>query len=178
MSLPMVESLYKGEVSKQLRENLQVKIPPRIVKVVLNMGVGKAVSNKKHLEVAFEVMKMISGQHPIQTKARRSESGFGIRAGWPIGCKATLRRKNMYGFLDRLLHVVIPRIPDFSGLNPNSFDGQGNYTMGMADCVAFPECDIEQERVGLDITIVTSACKAERAYLLLSLLGFPFRKKQ
>lgn len=177
MSLGMVESLYKEEVSKQLKGELQVKIPPRLVKIVLNMGVGKAASNKKYLEVALETMTAISGRRPVQTKARRSESGFGIRTGWPIGCKVTLRRQSMYSFLDRLLHIVIPRIPDFSGLNPNAFDQQGNYTLGIPDCSVFPECDIEQERIGLDMTIVTSADTVESAYLLLSLLGFPFRKK-
>jgi len=177
MSLPMIESHYNEKVSHQLKELLQVKIPPRLVKVVLNMGVGKAASNKKHLETALETMAALSNRHPVETIARRSESGFGIRTGFPIGCKVTLRRRGMYEFLDRLLNVAIPRIPDFSGLNHHSFDKRGNFTMGFTDCTAFPECDIEQERVGLDVTIVTSASTDEAAYLLLSLLGFPFRKK-
>lgn len=177
MSSSMVKSLYSDKVAMKLQDTLQLKIPPRLVKIVLNMGVGKAASNKKYLDEALALLATISGRKPVQTKARRSESGFGIREGWPIGCKVTLRREGMYDFLDRFLNVVIPRIPDFSGLNPKAFDGQGNYTMGMRDCIAFPECDIEGQRIGLDMTVVTSAFDDKAAYLLLSELGFPFKQK-
>jgi large subunit ribosomal protein L5 len=176
MSLSIVESLYRGKVESELKEKLQTKVPPRLVKIVLNMGVGKAASNKKYLETAVETMKLISGRQPMITKVAQSEAKFGIRAGWPIGCKVTLRRQGMFEFLDRLLHVAIPRIPDFSGLNINSFDKNGNYSAGF-DCSIFPEFDIEQERIGMDVTIVTSARNPQDARLLLSLLEFPFKNK-
>jgi large subunit ribosomal protein L5 len=176
MSFPIVEGLYKNKVAKQLQEELKVKIPPRIVKVVLNMGVGKAANNKKHLEVALSTLTAIAGQKAQQTLARRSESGFGIRTGWPIGCKVTLRRRAMFEFIDKYLQIAIPSIANFYGLNGKSFDGQGNYTTSLHDCSVFTECDIEQDRIGMDITVVTSATHDEVAYKLLSMLGFPFKE--
>jgi large subunit ribosomal protein L5 len=174
MSRSWSEKIY-DEGKDQLKTE-QVKIPPRIEKIVLNCGVGKAVSNKQYLEKAIRNFEAVANQKPIYTKVRQSEAGFGIRKGWNIGAKATLRRNRMYEFLDRFLNIVIPRIPDFSGLNPKAFDGRGNYNMGLSDFAVFPECDIEQERLGLNITFVTTAKNDEEAYRLLSMIGFPFKK--
>lgn len=176
MSLPGLQSLYNSELKNTLKEQLQVKIPPQLNKIVLNVGIGKAVSNKKYLEIAMTNISAVSGQKGILTSVRQSNAGFGIRTGWPIGCKVTLRREKMYDFLDRFLNIVVPRIPDFGGLNPKSFDGRGNYTMGLADFAVFPECDLEQERMGLDISFVTTASNDEMGYKLLLMLGFPFKK--
>lgn len=177
MSLPRLHIFYKDVIAKQLRDELHIKFLPKLSKIVLNSGAGKAVSNKKYLEVVASNMTKIAIQKSVVTLAKKSESGFGIRAGWPIGCKVTLRRAKMYEFLDRFLNTVVPRIPDFSGLNPKSFDGQGNYTYGIPYISVFPECDLEQEKIGLDITFVTTANTDKVAHQLLSLLGFPFKQK-
>lgn len=174
MISPRLQLLYNNSLSDKLKEQLQVKIPPRLSKIVLNMGLGKAATNKKLLDVTIANMTAIAQQKAVQTVARRSNAGFGIRTGWPIGCKVTLRRQRMYEFLDRLLNFAIPQ-PDFRGLNPKAFDGQGNYTIGISTCSVFPECDIDQEVKGLDITLVTTARTDEVAYALLSVLGFPFK---
>jgi large subunit ribosomal protein L5 len=150
---------------------------PRIVKITLNMGVGEAVADKKVIEHAMGDMEKISGQKPVVTMARKSIAGFKIRENWPIGCKVTLRRERMYEFLDRLINVSIPRIRDFRGLNSRSFDGRGNYTMGVREQIIFPE--IEYDKIdalrGMDITITTSAATDEEARALLSAFNFPFR---
>jgi large subunit ribosomal protein L5 len=151
---------------------------PRITKITINMGVGEALTDKKVLENAMADMEKIAGQKPVVTKARKSVAGFKVREGWPIGCKVTLRKERMYDFLDRLITISIPRIRDFRGLNPKSFDGQGNYSMGIKEQIIFPE--IEYDRIdklrGMDITITTSANNAEESRALLTAFKFPFRK--
>lgn len=151
---------------------------PRITKIALNMGVGEALTDKKVLENAVADMEKISGQKVVVTKARKSIAGFKLREGWPVGCKVTLRSERMYDFLDRLVTVSIPRIRDFRGLNPKSFDGQGNYSMGVKEQIIFPE--IEYDKIdklrGMDITITTTAKTAEESRALLSAFKFPFRK--
>jgi len=150
---------------------------PRLVKITLNMGLGEAVADKKILENAVEDMAKIAGQKPIVTYARKSVAGFKIREGWPIGCKVTLRRAHMYEFLERLVHVALPRIRDFRGLNPKSFDGRGNYTMGVNEQIIFPEIDYDKVDAlrGMDITITTTARNDEEGRALLDAFEFPFR---
>jgi large subunit ribosomal protein L5 len=150
---------------------------PKITKVVLNMGVGEAIGDKKVLESAANELALIAGQKVVITKARKSIAGFKIRAGWPIGCKVTLRGERMYEFLERLVGVAIPRIRDFRGLSPKAFDGRGNYAMGVTEQIIFPEIDydkIEKLR-GLDITITTTARTDEEGRALLTALRFPFK---
>ncbi|GIX22359.1 MAG: 50S ribosomal protein L5 [Gammaproteobacteria bacterium] len=171
---------YRGTVIKQLMERFgyeNVMQVPRLVKITLNMGLGEAVTDKKVLEHATADMARISGQKPVITRARKSVAGFKIREGWPIGCKVTLRRERMYEFLDRLINVAIPRIRDFRGLSPRSFDGRGNYSMGVREQIIFPEIDydkIDQLR-GMDITITTTARTDEEARALLEAFNFPFK---
>jgi large subunit ribosomal protein L5 len=150
---------------------------PRLVKVTLNMGVGEAVGDRKIMENAVSDLTMISGQRPVVTLARKSEAGFKIREGWPIGCKVTLRRARMYEFIERLIGIVIPRIRDFRGLNPRSFDGRGSFSMGLQEQIVFPEIDYDKiDRIrGLDICITTSAETNEQALALLRAFKFPFR---
>ena len=150
---------------------------PRIVKITLNMGVGEAINDKKVIEHAVSDMAKISGQKPVVTLARKSIAGFKIREEWPIGCKVTLRREQMYEFLDRLINVAIPRIRDFRGLNGRSFDGRGNYSMGVKEQIIFPEIDYDKIDAlrGMDITITTSARTDEEARALLESFSFPFR---
>jgi large subunit ribosomal protein L5 len=142
------------------------------------MGVGEALTDKKVLENAMADMEKIAGQKPVVTKAKKSVAGFKVREGWPIGCKVTLRADRMYDFLDRLITISIPRIRDFRGLNPKSFDGQGNYSMGIKEQIIFPE--IEYDRIdklrGMDVTITTTAKNAEESRALLTAFKFPFRK--
>ena len=142
------------------------------------MGVGEAVGDKKVLQGAVADLTAISGQQPVVTKARKSVAGFKIREGWPIGCKVTLRRDRMYEFLDRLISVAIPRIRDFRGLNAKSFDGMGNYSMGLKEQIVFPEIDYEKIDAlrGMDITITTTAKNDEEAKALLEAFNFPFRR--
>ncbi len=150
---------------------------PRLTKVTLNMGVGEAVGDRKIMESAVADMTLISGQKPIVTNARKSEAGFKIREGWPIGCKVTLRRERMYEFIERLIGIAIPRIRDFRGLNPRAFDGRGNFSMGFSEQIVFPEIDydrIDQIR-GLNVTINTTAETDEHALALLRAFNFPFR---
>ncbi|MGE0080814.1 MAG: 50S ribosomal protein L5 [Thiohalomonadaceae bacterium] len=150
---------------------------PRITKITLNMGVGEAVADKKVLDHATADMAAISGQKPVVTHARKSIAGFKIREDWPIGCKVTLRRERMYEFLDRLITIAIPRIRDFRGLNPRSFDGRGNYSMGVREQIIFPEINydkVDQLR-GMDITISTTARTDEEGRALLRAFNFPLR---
>ena len=151
---------------------------PRVVKITLNMGVGGAVGDKKILEGAVNDMRLISGQQPVVTKARKSVAGFKIREGWSIGCKVTLRRDRMYEFLDRLINVAIPRIRDFRGLSARGFDGRGNFNMGIREQIVFPEIDYDRIDAirGLDVSIATSAASDEEALALLSGFNFPFRQ--
>jgi large subunit ribosomal protein L5 len=175
-----LREIYKKEVVPALTKQFGYENPmqvPRISKVVLNMGVGEAVADKKVLDSAAEDLATISGQKVVITKARKSIAGFKIRAGWPIGCKVTLRGQRMYDFLDRLVGIAIPRIRDFRGLNPKSFDGHGNFAMGVSEQIIFPEIDYDKIDAlrGLDITITTTAETDEEARALLSGLNFPFR---
>ncbi len=176
-----LKDFYREEVVKQLQEQFGYKSVmevPKITKITLNMGVGEALNDKKVLEHAVGDMEKISGQKPVVTKARKSIAGFKVREDWPIGCKVTLRADRMYDFLDRLVTISIPRIRDFRGLNPKSFDQQGNYSMGIKEQIIFPE--IEYDKIdklrGMDITITTTAKTAEESRALLTALKFPFRK--
>ena len=170
---------YKKEVIPALTAQFSYDNPmrvPKVTKVVLNMGLGEAVSDKKILENAAGDLTQISGQKVVITKARKSIAGFKIREGWPVGCKVTLRGERMYEFLDRLVTVAMPRIRDFRGLNPKSFDGHGNYAMGLKDQIIFPEISYDQiDKVrGMDIIVTTTAKTDEEARELLRLFGFPF----
>ncbi|MFP8966420.1 50S ribosomal protein L5 [Pokkaliibacter sp. CJK22405] len=176
-----LKKLYKDEVVAKLTEQFGYDNPmqvPRISKITLNMGVGEAVGDKKQIENAVADMTAISGQKPIVTLARKSVAGFKIREGWPIGCKVTLRGERMWEFLDRLIDIAVPRIRDFRGLNGKSFDGRGNYSMGVKEQIIFPE--IEYDKVdklrGMDITITTTAGNNDEGRALLAALNFPFRK--
>lgn len=153
---------------------------PRLEKIVINMGVGRATQDKAVLDAAVDTLGRISGQKPVVTKAKVSVSGFRLREGNEIGCKVTLRGRRMYEFLDRLISIVLPRIRDFRGLNPNSFDGNGNYTLGLAEQVVFPEVDADriQHTQGMDITLVASTRNDDQARELLRSLGLPFRQPQ
>ncbi len=175
-----LKEFYRETVVPQLLERFNygsVMQVPRITKITLNMGVGEAVADKKVIEHATGDMEKISGQKPIVTMARKSIAGFKIREDWPIGCKVTLRRERMYEFLDRLINISIPRIRDFRGLNARSFDGRGNYTMGVKEQIIFPEIQYDKIDVirGMDITITTSAVTDEEARALLAAFSFPFR---
>jgi len=175
-----LKEFYKDQVVPRLQEQFQyssVMAVPRLEKITLNMGVGEAVSDKRVLEHAVNDLALIAGQKPIVTVARKSIAGFKIREGWPIGCKVTLRRERMYEFLDRLINIAIPRIRDFRGLSPKSFDGRGNYSMGIREQIVFPEIDFDKIDAirGLDITITTTAETDEEGRALLSAFNFPFR---
>ncbi|MYK68505.1 MAG: 50S ribosomal protein L5 [Gammaproteobacteria bacterium] len=150
---------------------------PRPVKAVLNVGVGEASRNQKFLDSVVEELTVISGQKPVVTRARKSISNFSLRTGMPVGCRVTLRRRRMYEFLDRLVSATIPRIRDFRGLSTKSFDGRGNYSLGVREQIIFPEIDYDRiDRIhGMDITVVTSTSKDDEALALLRELGFPFR---
>lgn len=150
---------------------------PRLTKITLNMGVGEAVGDRKVIENSVRDMQQIAGQKPVVTNARKSVAGFKIREGWPIGCKVTLRRERMYEFLDRLISIAIPRVRDFRGLNPKSFDGRGNYSMGVKEQIIFPEIDYDKIDTirGLDITISTTARTDEEGRALLAAFNFPIK---
>ncbi|MCV6610587.1 MAG: 50S ribosomal protein L5 [Amphritea sp.] len=176
-----LKALYNESVKQQLKDELDcpnVMAVPRITKITLNMGVGEALGDKKQLENAVADMQQIAGQKPVVTLARKSIAGFKVREGWPIGCKVTLRGARMWEFLDRLVDISIPRIRDFRGLNPKSFDGRGNYSMGVKEQIIFPE--IEYDKVdklrGMDITITTTAQTNDEGRALLAALNFPFKK--
>ncbi|HBC55670.1 MAG TPA: 50S ribosomal protein L5 [Gammaproteobacteria bacterium] len=177
---PNLESYYQETILPHLQQEFNyssVMAVPRISKITLNMGVGEAVGDKKVLERAVEDMSVISGQKPIVTLARKSIAGFKIRDGYPIGCKVTLRRARMYEFLERLINVAIPRIRDFRGLNAKSFDGRGNYSMGIREQIIFPEVDYDKiDKIrGLDICITTTANTDEEARALLKAFSFPLK---
>lgn len=176
-----LDVFFRETVIKQLLEKFKygsVMQVPRIEKITLNMGVGEAVNDKKILENAKKDLTLIAGQQVQTTYARKSIAGFKIREGWPIGCKVTLRGKRMYDFLERLVHIAIPRIRDFRGLSPRSFDGRGNYSMGIKEQIVFPEIDFDKVDAlrGLDITITTSANTDEEARALLAAFDFPFKE--
>ena len=151
---------------------------PRLVKVTLNMGVGEAVGDKKIMDHAVKDMTLISGQKPVVNNARKSEAGFKIREGYPVGCKVTLRQKRMYEFVERLVGIAIPRMRDFRGLNPRSFDGRGNFSMGVTEQIMFPEVDYDKIDTirGLDVTVTTTARTNAEGLALLKAFSFPFRE--
>ncbi|NKC00104.1 MAG: 50S ribosomal protein L5 [Pseudomonadales bacterium] len=171
---------YVDEIRPQLQKDLglsNVMEVPRLEKVTLNMGVGEATGDRKVLDAAVADMTAIAGQRPVVCNARKSEAGFKIREGYPIGCKVTLRQARMFDFIERLVSIAIPRIRDFRGLNPKSFDGRGNFAMGLSEQIVFPEIDYDQiDKIrGLDVCITTSASTNEQALALLKALNFPFR---
>jgi large subunit ribosomal protein L5 len=175
-----LKQFYAETVVPELKKQFGYKNPmevPRITKITLNMGVGEAVADRKVMEHAVEDMTKIAGQKPIVIKARKSVAGFKLREGWPVGCKVTLRREQMYEFLDRLINIAIPRIRDFRGMNPRSFDGRGNYNMGVKEQIIFPEIDYDKIDAlrGMDITFTTTARTDEEARALLAAFNFPFR---
>jgi large subunit ribosomal protein L5 len=174
------QDVYKDKVIPALMEKFgyaSVMEVPRIEKITLNMGVGEASGDRKIMENAVGDMTKIAGQKPIVTKARKSVASFKIRDGWPIGCKVTLRRERMYEFLDRLITIAIPRIRDFRGLNAKSFDGRGNYSMGVKEQIIFPEIDYDKVDAlrGMDITITTTAKTDDEGRALLEGFNFPFK---
>jgi len=171
---------FKSEIAPKLKEELElanVMEVPRITKITLNMGVGEALGDKKVLENAVSDMEKISGQKVVVTKARKSIAGFKVRDGWPIGCKVTLRSDRMYEFLERLISIAIPRIRDFRGVSPKSFDGRGNFAMGVTEQIIFPEIDYDQVDAlrGMYITITTSARTDDEGRALLRAFNFPLK---
>ena len=173
---------YRSEVVPQLKEDLgldNVMQVPRVSKITLNMGVGEALVDRKLVNKAIDDMTLIAGQRAVMTRARKSVATFKVREGWPIGCKVTLRRDRMYEFLDRLVSVAIPRIRDFRGLSPKSFDGSGNFSMGIQEQIVFPEVDYDHIDTvrGMDITITTTARNNEQGLALLEAFKFPFKKQ-
>ena len=177
-----LQDLYRDTIAAQLKEQLglsNVSEVPRITKITLNMGVGEAVADKKLVDKAIEDMELIAGQKAVRTLARKSVAAFKIRDGQPIGCKVTLRRERMYEFLDRLVNVALPRTRDFRGLNARSFDGRGNYSMGIQEQIIFPEISIDKVNkiTGMDITFVTNARTDEQSFELLKSFGMPFTQK-
>ncbi len=177
-----LQTYYKETVVPQLMEKFNygnIMEVPKITKICLNMGVGEAVGDKKVMGRAVGDMTAIAGQKPVVRLARKSVASFKIRDGWPVGCKVTLRRERMYEFLDRLVSIAIPRVRDFRGLNRKSFDGRGNYSIGVKEQIMFPEIDFDKIDVirGMDITIATTAKNDEEALALLQAFNFPFKEK-
>lgn len=182
MTAPRLKEKYKNEIVSKLKSELEIaniNDVPRLEKIVVNMGVGAAASDHKLLDAAMNDMRIITGQQPCITRAKKSIAGFHVREGQAIGCKVTLRGDRMWEFLDRLLAAALPRVRDFRGISPTSFDGRGNYTLGITEQLIFPE--IEYDKVdrtrGMDITFVTTAGNNENSFALLSALGFPFKDR-
>ncbi|EDP74965.1 50S ribosomal protein L5 [Hydrogenivirga sp. 128-5-R1-1] len=178
--VPRLYQKYREEVVPRLMKRFEYKNPmevPRLVKIVVNMGVGEAVQDIKSLERAMEDLKLITGQQPSVRRAKKSEAGFKLRKGMPIGAKVTLRKERMWDFLDKTISVALPRVKDFKGLNPRSFDGRGNYSFGISEQIVYPEIDYDKvDKIrGLDVSIHTTAETDEEALWLLSLLGLPIR---
>ncbi|WP_029520175.1 50S ribosomal protein L5 [Persephonella sp. KM09-Lau-8] len=178
--IPRLRKKYEEEVAPKLMERFGYKSPmeiPRIKKIVVNMGVGEAVQDIKQLDRAVEDLMAITGQRPEIRRAKKAEAGFKLRRGLPVGARVTLRKERMWDFLDKLISVALPRVRDFRGLNPNSFDGRGNYAFGISEQIIFPEIDYDKvDRIrGMDIIIETSAETDEEAKYLLALLGLPIR---
>jgi large subunit ribosomal protein L5 len=175
-----LQDRYKTEIAQALAKKFgrtNVLSLPRLQKIVINMGVGKALQDKNRMTEAVDQLKLIAGQQPQVTKAKQAISTFRLRQGNDIGCRVTIRGKRMYEFLDRLINIALPRIRDFRGLNPKSFDGNGNYSMGLSEQMVFPEVDPDKVHFtqGMDITVVTSTRNDEEARELLKLFGMPFR---
>ena len=180
MAMARFKEIYNSEIVPKLMSEFgyqSVMQVPRITKITLNMGVGEAVGDKKILDNAMGDMAKISGQKPVMTKAKTSIAGFKIREGWPVGCKVTLRRERMYEFLERLIDIAIPRIRDFRGISAKSFDGRGNFSMGVREQIIFPEIDYDKIDAlrGMDIAISTTARTDDEARALLRAFNFPFR---
>jgi len=178
---PRLKQHYREVVSKRLQEQYNYANPmqvPRIEKIVLNMGVGEATGDSRKPTAAAEELSLIAGQKAVVTRARKSVATFKLREGMPIGAKVTLRGDRMYDFIDRLVNIALPRVRDFRGLNPKSFDGMGNYSLGLKEHIVFPEIDYDktQETWGMDITICTTARTDEEARALLAAFNFPFRQ--
>jgi len=179
--IPRLRTEYDTTIKAALREQFAYKNVmelPRLDKIVLNMGVGEAVNDTKKVKSAAEQLELISGQKPVITHARKSIAGFKVREGMPLGVKVTLRKVRMYEFLDRLVNIALPRVRDFRGLNPNAFDGRGNYAMGIKEHIVFPEINYDQiDQVwGMDIVITTTARTDDEARALLKAFNFPFRQ--
>lgn len=182
MAEARLQKQYKDEIVPQLIEEFGYEnsmAVPKLVKIVVNSGVGEAVENEKALETVAENVAQITGQHPIKTRSKKSISNFKLRDGIPIGCKVTLRNRIMYEFLDRLINLALPRTRDFQGIPDRSFDGRGNYTLGVKEHTIFPEINTDDvDKIhGLDITFVTTAETDEEAYALLKAFGMPFQKR-
>lgn len=182
-SLPRLQGVYRKDIVQKLMKQFNytsVMEVPYIKKITINMGVGEAAADKKVLTNAIGDLEKITGQKVVSTIARKSNAGFKIREGWPIGCKVTLRRTKMYEFLDRLIAIALPRVRDFRGVSARSFDGRGNYSLGVKEQIVFPE--IEYDKVdairGMDITITTSAKSNKEAFALLQAFNFPFKEKE
>ena len=177
--VPRLRAKYDAEIAQAMTAKFGYKNPlevPKLEKITLNMGVGEASQDKKKVQTAAAEMELIAGQKPVITKAKKSIAQFKLREGMPIGCKVTLRRERMYEFLDRLVTIAMPRIRDFRGLNPKSFDGRGNYAMGLKEQIIFPEISYDQieKGRGMDIIVTTTAKTDDEARELLRLFGFPF----
>jgi large subunit ribosomal protein L5 len=176
-----LKDLYKSQVVPALQEKFRYGSPmavPRVEKIIVSMGIGKTTQDRKFLDAALKDISLITGQKPMVCKARKSVSNFKLREGNPIGLKVTLRRERMYEFMDRLVSLAIPRVKDFRGLNPNSFDGRGNYSMGLNEQGVFPEINLGQIQFtqGMNITFVTTALSDEEGREMLKLFGMPFRE--
>ena len=180
--IPRLKKYYYDNVIKEMQKIYNyssIMAVPKIVKVVINVGVGDATQDKSALDPVVEELTVIAGQKAVKTYAKKSISNFHLRKGMPIGVRVTLRGNRMYDFIDKLISIALPRARDFKGLNPSSFDGRGNYTMGLREQLVFPEIDYDKIKKvrGMDITIVTTAKNDEEAYTLLKLMGFPFKEK-
>lgn len=180
-AMPQMQAKYRDEVAGALREKFEypnAMMVPRIEKIVVNMGLGEAIQNAKIIDEAVLEMTAITGQRPVVTRARRSIATYKLREGMPIGVKVTLRKRNMWQFLGRLVHVALPRVRDFKGISPKAFDGRGNYSLGVKEQIIFPEIDYDKisKIRGMNITIVTNAKTDEEALALLKEMGVPFRK--
>jgi large subunit ribosomal protein L5 len=179
--IPRLQEKYEKEILPALAEKLgrsnRLSLP-KLERIVVNMGVGSAIQDKKHLESALDAMSQITGQKPVVTRARKSVASFRLRDGMAIGCKVTLRRRRMYEFLDRLVALALPRVRDFRGLNPNAFDGNGNYSLGLTEQLVFPELNPDKFPIvqGMNITLVTTASSDDEAREMLRAFGMPFRQ--
>ncbi len=181
--IPRLKEKYEQEILSELAKELgrdnRLSLP-RLEKIVVNMGVGSAITEKKHIEDAVSAMSQFTGQKPIITKARKAIAGFRLREGMPVGCKVTLRRQRMYEFMDRLISLALPRVRDFRGLNPNGFDGRGNYSLGLTEQLVFPELNPDKfvRTQGMHITLVTSTPSDDEGRLLLRKFGMPFKQDE
>jgi large subunit ribosomal protein L5 len=179
--IPKLRTQFDKEIRTKLTEQFGYQNPmqvPVLDKVVLNMGIGEAVNDRKKVELAAADLALIAGQKPIVTHSRKAIATYKLREGQPIGCKVTLRKARMYEFIDRLVNIALPRVRDFRGLNPKSFDGRGNYSLGLKEHIVFPEIDFDKsgESWGMDITVCTTAPNDEQARALLTAFNFPFRQ--